>query len=167
MPTLTPELFNLDTVSNSPNETKKIAKQLAGKIKKIKPAAALVVALEGNLGAGKTVFVKGLAQGLKVEANPVSPTFVLMRSYQIKEPKTKFKNLIHIDAYRLKSKKEAAILGWERLTANPQNLIVIEWPEKLKNLIPPNAVFVRFDHLTKPNQRRIIISNHAQPNKKR
>ena len=106
------------------------------------PASARVVALSGELGAGKTTFAQGIARALGVEENVTSPTFVIEKIYQLQNKE--FSRLIHIDAYRLNDPHELEVLGWREIIADPTNLIVIEWPEKVADLIPANAMHVSF-----------------------
>ncbi len=101
-------------------------------------AHATVLTLSGDLGAGKTTFVQGVASVLGVEEPVTSPTFVIMKIYDlINQP---FKRLVHMDAYRLKGKEHLRVLGWEALCADPENLICIEWPEKIEGAIPADAI---------------------------
>lgn len=108
---------------------------------------ATVVALSGDLGAGKTTFVQAVAKTLGIEENATSPTFVIQKTYrlpaEVRPPS--FRRLVHIDAYRLENARELEILGFEELLRDPQNLILIEWPEKVAGLIPKDAVNIRFD----------------------
>lgn len=98
---------------------------------------ATVVALSGELGAGKTAFTQTLAKHFGTEETVASPTFVIQKTYNIKEGP--FQRLIHIDAYRLKSAQELEVLGWQEITSDAGNLIVIEWPERVAELIPAEA----------------------------
>ncbi|HEY4517000.1 MAG TPA: tRNA (adenosine(37)-N6)-threonylcarbamoyltransferase complex ATPase subunit type 1 TsaE [Candidatus Paceibacterota bacterium] len=98
---------------------------------------ATVVALSGELGAGKTTFAQALARALGVEETVNSPTFVIEKIYALSHQK--WQRLIHIDAYRLKSAEELRALGWERMVADKNNLIVIEWPENVAGAIPESA----------------------------
>src|SRR3989338_2308966 len=113
--------------------------------------SATVVALSGELGAGKTTFVQGAAKALGITEQVTSPTFVLEKIYQLegqpfdKAKGKKFERLIHIDAYRLKSAHELEILGWETLLQDPANLILIEWPERVQEAIPKDAILITFD----------------------
>lgn len=93
------------------------------------PDQAMVVGLSGHLGAGKTAFVKALAKEMGVEEIVTSPTFVLMKIYETKD--ARWPRLVHIDAYRLERAEELAALDWERLVADPHNLIMVEWPENV------------------------------------
>ena len=100
---------------------------------------ACVVLLQGDLGSGKTTFTQALARALGIKENLTSPTFVLMKSYKISKETTQrlnlsVKNLVHIDAYRLTSGQDLKNLGWDELVANPDNLIVVEWPEQVADL---------------------------------
>jgi tRNA threonylcarbamoyladenosine biosynthesis protein TsaE len=100
---------------------------------------ALVVGLSGHLGAGKTAFVKAVAKALEIKEEVTSPTFVLMKIYEI-DPNNQrsmingqipWRRLIHIDAYRLERPEELEALDWEDLVADKNNLIMIEWPENV------------------------------------
>lgn len=99
---------------------------------------ATVVALSGELGAGKTAFVKGVAKALRIKEHVTSPTFVIMKIYSLENQQ--FERLIHIDAYRLKGAHHLKVLGWEGLTHDPKNLICIEWPEVAGEAIPVSAL---------------------------
>lgn len=96
---------------------------------------ATLVGLSGHLGAGKTAFVKVLAKSLGVTDEITSPTYVIMKIYDISIDLSlglglcTWKRLVHIDAYRLEKYEELEVLNWEQLIADPNNLIVVEWPE--------------------------------------
>ncbi len=109
---------------------------------------AVVLALTGDLGAGKTAFVKAVAKELGITEHITSPTFVIMKTYDL-PPTTNhgFKTLTHIDAYRLESAHELEVLGWKELLADPDALIAIEWPEKVPGTIPNNAHNFTFEHI--------------------
>lgn len=117
---------------------------------------ATVLALKGDLGVGKTAFVKSLGKILGVKETINSPTFVIMKMYDISYKYKLLKKLIHIDAYRLEEEKELEILGWENLIKNPENLIAIEWPEKVSNLIPENAHIFKFEFVDE-NTRSVTL----------
>lgn len=104
---------------------------------------ATVVALSGDLGAGKTTFAQAVARALGVEETVSSPTFVIEKVYQLSGQS--FEKLIHIDAYRLESAHELEVLGWRETVADPNNLILIEWPERLAALVPEGAIHIRFE----------------------
>ncbi len=104
---------------------------------------ATVVALSGELGAGKTTFAQGIALALGVTESVTSPTFVIEKIYQLDGQV--FSRLIHIDAYRLNDPHELEVLGWKEIAADPANLIIIEWPEKAASLITKDAIRVSFE----------------------
>ncbi|MEK7537023.1 MAG: tRNA (adenosine(37)-N6)-threonylcarbamoyltransferase complex ATPase subunit type 1 TsaE [Patescibacteria group bacterium] len=148
-------------VTKSAKETKQIAAKLAGRLIKKRNRGALVVALEGELGAGKTTFIKGFSKALGIREKILSPTFVLIHKHKIinnkKRIKNKeFKNLYHIDCYRLKSGKDLLKLGIKEIFANPENIVLIEWADRAKKIVPKNAIWIYFSHLEK-NTRRITI----------
>jgi len=96
---------------------------------------AVVVGLSGDLGSGKTTFVQSVAKILKIEKYITSPTFVIQKRYKITNSKISFENLIHIDAYRLESGEELLNLDWKEIVKNPKNLVFIEWPEKVEDIL--------------------------------
>ena len=136
-------------ISKSPEQTKKIAAQI---VQKLQPGD--ILALSGDLGGGKTTFVQGIARALKIKQNITSPTFVLLKSYRIF--KQKFKNLIHIDLYRLKNLKETEALGLSDFLGKANNICVVEWAEKIKRLLPPKTIWLEFDFIDQ-NTRQIKI----------
>ena len=107
---------------------------------------ATVIGLQGNLGSGKTFFTQKFGEIVGVRELMPSPTFVIMKSYNIDWQG--FKKLIHIDAYRLESEKELMQLGWEDLIKEPTNLILIEWPERISKIWPEEAKIIKFKHDT-------------------
>ncbi len=126
-------------------ETSEIAKKFLDKILKNKKVqkGALVVCLSGNLGAGKTAFTQSVAKHLGIKEKVSSPTFVIMKKYAIKSKKSKTHDfLFHFDMYRLKDEQELLNLKWEEIIANPKHLIIIEWPENVKKVIPKGAQLI-------------------------
>ena len=105
---------------------------------------ATVIALQGELGSGKTYFAQQFGKVVGVRENMASPTFVLMKSYSIDWGG--FKKLIHIDAYRLEKDEELLNLGWSEIVKNPENIVLIEWPERVENIIPKDAKRLIFKH---------------------
>jgi tRNA threonylcarbamoyladenosine biosynthesis protein TsaE len=103
---------------------------------------ATVVALSGDLGAGKTAFTKALANLLGIVEIVTSPTFVIEKIYELKGQS--FTYLIHIDAYRIDRSEELRHLGFDQIVSSPENLIVIEWPERVQDIIPKNAKQISF-----------------------
>jgi tRNA threonylcarbamoyladenosine biosynthesis protein TsaE len=122
-------------LSKSTEDTKEIARNFLESIEAGDSAA--VVALKGDLGAGKTAFSQAVGEILGVKENMHSPTFVILKAYSIDWKG--FKNLVHIDAYRLERESELLHLGWEEIIKEPENLVLIEWPENVQGIIPQNA----------------------------
>lgn len=131
-------------ISKNLQETNKIAKLFADKILKSDRSGALVVGLSGDLGTGKTAFTKALAKHLGIREKVDSPTFVIMRKYDLKNQK--HKALLHFDAYRLEDEKELLNLGWDEIASNKDHLVVIEWPENVKKILPKNIQYIYFTH---------------------
>ena len=107
---------------------------------------ATIVALQGDLGAGKTAFTQEVGKILNIRENIHSPTFVIEKIYDIDYHG--FQKLIHIDAYRIEKEAELVNLGWHEITKDPKNLIFIEWPELVPNLIPQDAVRVSLEFVS-------------------
>lgn len=117
---------------------------------------ALVVGLSGNLGAGKTTFSQRFAKKLGVEEYITSPTFVIQKEYDL--PENAFKKLIHIDAYRLKEGRELEVLGFEEILADPESIVLIEWPQHVADILPHDMITLSFV-VTGKETRTITISN--------
>ena len=147
--------------TNSVKETEKVAKNFVEEITRAERARrnnqnALIVGLYGDLGSGKTTFVKGIAKVFGLEKTITSPTFVIEKIYKLKNQV--FDNLIHIDAYRLKNEKELLNLGWREISKNPKNIIFIEWPENVNDILPSDAKNIKFRFVDK-NVREITFLN--------
>lgn len=102
---------------------------------------AAILALHGDLGAGKTTLVQMLAKSLGVMEEVTSPTFVIMKSYETKSVHN-IDQLVHIDAYRIEESDEMRVLGFEGLLQTPNTLVCIEWAENIKDLLPKNIIEV-------------------------
>lgn len=122
-------------ISKSLEETRAVAKEFLSTLEQ--GGKAVIVALQGDLGAGKTAFTQAVGAELGVGENMQSPTFVIMKVYEI--DLRGFKHLIHIDAYRLEKSEELLHLGWGEIMQEPENLIFIEWPENVASIIPADA----------------------------
>ncbi|MFZ2621482.1 MAG: tRNA (adenosine(37)-N6)-threonylcarbamoyltransferase complex ATPase subunit type 1 TsaE [Minisyncoccia bacterium] len=120
-------------VSKNLEETQKVAKDF---VLSLSPNSekAVVVGLYGNLGAGKTTFTQAVARTFGVEETVTSPTFVIEKIYELTDQK--FTHLIHIDAYRLEKSEELLSLGFNKIISDPKNLILIEWPDRVANIMP-------------------------------
>jgi tRNA threonylcarbamoyladenosine biosynthesis protein TsaE len=132
-------------ISRSPADTAAIAREFASKLE-ANTKGATVIALSGELGAGKTAFVKAFAASFGIPAEDVtSPTFVIEKRFPIQG--RAWKTLVHIDAYRLESATEIERLGWKATLADSSNLVLIEWPEKIGVALPANAIHIEFSHI--------------------
>lgn len=105
---------------------------------------AVILALSGDLGTGKTTITKEIAKHLGVRENVISPTFVIMKIYKTKDKI--FKNLIHIDAYRLENDEEILMLGWKDMIEDKNNLIILEWPERVLKCLPIDVFSINIEH---------------------
>lgn len=132
----------------SENQTKKLAQDLA------KDFTHGVIALSGVLGVGKTTFVQGFAKGLGIKEKIISPTFVLIRQHKIPNSK---RVLYHVDLYRLAGNQIANSLGLEDLMSNLTSVVLIEWAEKVKDLLPKNTIWISF---------KTLNENHGSSNKR-
>lgn len=103
---------------------------------------ATVIGLEGDLGSGKTAFTKEAARLLGVTEEVLSPTFVIAKFYPLFQQQ--WKQLVHVDAYRIEDPQEIRVLKWETLLSDPGNLIVVEWPEQIGDLFPHDATRFHF-----------------------
>ena len=144
----------IQITSKSDKETKNFAKKLAKNAFKL--SGTVVFSLEGELGAGKTTFTQGFAQGLKIKEKIQSPTFVILKIYKIGSRK----KLIHVDAYRLQA-KDFKVFCWKKFVnppaGGPQNIILVEWGNKIKNILPKNTIRIIFKHGKKSNERILVI----------
>jgi len=143
--------------SSSVEETKKIAASILSMALDKKRQGALVLALEGELGAGKTHFAQGIAKYLEIERNVTSPTFVLMKKYSIAKRGLSFKRLYHLDCYRVYSSDEILDLGWQDITSDSTNIILVEWAERIEDIIPKDAVWINFKNIKSNSKNERII----------
>lgn len=146
-------------ITRTARATQKIAFDFARQILKSAPRKrAIVLGLVGDLGSGKTIFAKGFARGLGIKKVVTSPTFVLEKIYKLNGKK--YEHFVHIDAYRLKNSKEIDDLGFKDLAGHPRNIILIEWADRIKNILPRDCIIINFKHIKK-DQREIIINKNA------
>jgi tRNA threonylcarbamoyladenosine biosynthesis protein TsaE len=132
-----------EVTTSSADETRALGREIGNTLKR-----GDVLLLEGELGAGKTTFVKGVAEACKVEAMVRSPTFALMHRYR-GDP-----DLVHVDLYR---ESEAAGLEDLYLDADGDDvIIVVEWPRQLADYLWPDAPRILFDHVDETT-RRIVV----------
>lgn len=145
----------MEILTNSPGHTKKVGEVLAKEILKTKVFnKALIIGLEGDLGGGKTTFLQGFAKGLGIKEKILSPTFIVFRRFKLKG--SKFKNFYHIDCYRIAKSKEVLDLGFKEIVSNFQNIVAIEWSDKIKKILPKNSLILKFQFVNK-NSRKIWL----------
>lgn len=137
----------LEVETDSPEATEALGVRLAECL-----AAGAVIALEGDLAAGKTCLVRGMARALGVPAAQVhSPTFTLVNRYQGRTG-----TLYHLDLYRLSGPEELGELGWEEI-CEPDGFAAIEWAERAATCLPEGVIYLRLAHAGE-NRRRIAIT---------
>ncbi len=137
-------------ITASEKQTFEFAKKLAQKLK-----GGEIIGLVGDLGAGKTIFTKGIAAGLGIKQNITSPTFVLMKVYEVKSLKFKVKSLCHIDAYRIKTPQDIIAIGAEEYFNRPGTVTVIEWADNIKKILPKKTRYINL--LQEGKRKRKII----------
>ena len=133
-------------------DTQKLARALVKKI--ILKDGPSVMALYGDLGSGKTTFVQFLAKALKVKEKILSPTFVIIKNFAFGDGRC----LIHIDAHRLRSAKDLLALGLQDILRNKENVVVIEWPEKVERYLPRGTIRI-FLKISGENERKAVTKN--------
>ncbi len=138
-------------ITKSFEETQALGLELAKKLK-----GGEVLALHGDLGSGKTTFMQGLAKGLGIKRNIISPTFIIMRTYAIGND-SNIQNLYHVDLYRIASENDIDGLGLKELLGEKENIVAIEWPEKIKKVLPKNKIDIYFEYLQE-DKRKIRIA---------
>ena len=126
----------MDFFSRSPQQTRSIGMRLGGALQ-----AGDVICLQGDLGAGKTTFVQGIAKGWGSLDSVSSPTFIIVNVYRRADQS----QLFHMDAYRLDSMPEAEELDLDSMLA--QGPLLIEWPERINGLVPDERLWVQLEHI--------------------
>jgi len=168
--------FNIESEKELGNIAEEIYKNLLLKIaledRTGKKYNATVIALFGDLGAGKTTFTKYFAEKLGINADKIiSPTFVLQKRFSLEggqekdsdkksleedSKKHSFKNLFHLDVYRIDSSKEILSLGWDNMISNQENIVLVEWADKIKDILPDDTIKMFFES-TDVNSRKIKV----------
>jgi len=173
------KLFNMNKntfITTSSVQTKKLGSLLAEELcggpastrenDRSSTRGGEIICLSGDLGAGKTTFTQGLLKGLKIKGPYTSPTFNILKEYRIskfefrnnknsfKIQNSKFK-IFHIDAYRVGS-KDILDLGFKDFANRPDSIVIIEWAERIKKIIPPSALWINFEWLSE-KERKITL----------
>jgi tRNA threonylcarbamoyladenosine biosynthesis protein TsaE len=143
-------------ITNSKEETVTLAERFTQTLK-----SGDFLAFYGDLGSGKTTFIQGLAKGLGIQRRIISPTFIIIRRYELK-PKTenlKLNFFYHIDLYRTETKNDLLGLGIDEIIQNPNNIVALEWAEKMGEMLPKRRIDVHMEYLGE-DQRRITIERY-------
>lgn len=140
-----PKIITTDSLKKTQNFARDFAKNLKG---------GDILCLYGNLGSGKTSFVQGLAKGFGIIRRIISPTFIIARRYEMGDL-----NLYHIDLYRTQTLQDLLSIGIDEILEGDNNIIAIEWAEKLLDLIPKKRIDLKFEYIDE-NKRKITIENH-------
>jgi len=143
----------MEITTLSTEETKNLAKQVAEKLN-----SGDILILEGDLGAGKTTFVRYLTEALGFTDRVQSPTFVLARQYCKSKTNSLIKNINHLDLYRLTSPKELPDIGLKEYFNQPGSITVIEWPNIASDILPANVIKIKIDVLGE-NERKFNVYN--------
>lgn len=136
------ETLEIRSESELQNVAKRVLEML---VRKKQDNAATVLALSGDLGAGKTTFTQVLAQELGITEAVTSPTFVVLKVYESTDQKQPFTRLAHIDAYRIDDVDEMRVLRFGELLTQNDTIICIEWAEKIASLLPAHTVWMRME----------------------
>ena len=151
-------------ITDNSEQTRKLGELLAGELR-----GGEIICLMGELGSGKTTFSQGVLKGLGAKGPYTSPTFVVIKQYKkftkVRPfPSPTFRrgipqgqtfNTYHIDVYRV-GPKDILDLGWEEIISSKDNIIIVEWAERIKQIIPKKAMWIKFEHKGK-NKRGVTI----------
>ncbi|OHA62540.1 MAG: tRNA (adenosine(37)-N6)-threonylcarbamoyltransferase complex ATPase subunit type 1 TsaE [Candidatus Wildermuthbacteria bacterium RIFCSPHIGHO2_12_FULL_45_9] len=147
-------------ISHSIEETRDFARQRAREWLGLPIGKrAIVVALKGNLGSGKTLFVQSVADALGIREKILSPTFVIHKSYMFSDLEHCARTLHHIDCYRLEQEEDIPGFAWKEILADPRAIILIEWPERIKDVLPKDTIWLEFEVISE-TARKIHRSEH-------
>lgn len=141
--------------TNNVEQTRALAERVAQWAERYENGGALILALTGELGSGKTTFVQAFARALGVEDKILSPTFVILKKFPI--PDSSFDVLYHIDCYRLEEPEELLKLGFEDIIKQPQHLVIVEWADKVEQILPAHRLSLHFE-VTGKNKRAINVT---------
>ena len=150
-----------EIITNNSEETKEFAKMLCQQwleINKIKNSNWLVC-LYGDLGGGKTTFSQGLGEELGVKEIVNSPTFLIMKKYISAIKTNKKYTLYHFDCYRISDYQEILDLGWEDILSGENNIILVEWPERIEKILPKERLNLKFE-VVDENMRKIVFDKY-------
>ena len=139
------DAHTLEFFSRSPEQTQRVGLRLGSLLQR-----GDVICLQGDLGAGKTTLVQGLAQGWGSLDPVTSPTFIIVNVYRRPDEG----QLFHMDAYRLKSSPEAAELDLDEMLA--QGSLLVEWPERIQQVLPDNCLWISFEYVAEEHRQMLL-----------
>jgi tRNA threonylcarbamoyladenosine biosynthesis protein TsaE len=137
-------------ITNSFEETQLLGEKFAKNLK-----GGDFVAFYGDLGSGKTTFIQGLAKGLGVKRRIISPTFIIVRHYEISGG-----NFYHVDLYRTETKHDLLGVGLDQIIKDENNIVALEWAEKMGEILPNKRSEINCEYLQENNKRKITIKKY-------
>ena len=142
----------MEVITKSAKETKSLGEEYGTGL--VSANGSVLLALSGDLGSGKTTFLQGFAKGLGIKRRVVSPTFILMRKYDVARGRVFY----HIDLYRLdeSASEELENLGFDEIVGDPTSIVAVEWAEKAGEAFPKETVWIDFEYVSK-TKRKIEI----------
>lgn len=141
---------NQKFITHSAEETRALGRKLA---REIMPET--ILCLSGDLGAGKTTFTQGFLEGIGAEHPFMSPTFVIMKQYDLFAPVNGVERAYHVDAYRVES-KDFETIGFSEWCEDKKGIVILEWPERVAKLLPEKRIDITFKSVSE-NEREIKI----------
>ncbi len=140
--------------SSSPAHTHRFAADIAARLKKAPHRAhAIVLALRGDLGSGKTTFTQAFLKAFGVRGRVTSPTFVLMQRYVLRD--RWFKQAYHLDGYRLRTAADFRDIGLREILRDPHAIVLIEWPARARMMLPKKNISISFRHGRTEHERHV------------
>ncbi len=160
--------MNKKYLTVSPSQTKEIARKLAKRfLDRLPEKQSFILGLKGDLGGGKTTFLQGFAEGLGIKEKITSPTFVIARRFGFPssgKEGIEFRNFYHFDCYRIRNPKEILSLDFVKIISDPRNIVAIEWPERIKKLLPKGISLIGFKFIDKRTRKIMIRLKDARQN---
>ena len=143
--------------THSKEETRNFGKKLASEI-----LPGTLLCLRGDLGAGKTTLVQGLLEGLGANRPYVSPTFVIMKQYELGIPgSTGITRVYHADAYRVGT-RDFTEIGFAEWCADPQGIVIVEWPERIMEILPEKRIDIMLTSISETDREIAIKEKTAK-----
>lgn len=128
-------------ITNETKETITLGEKIGKNLKK-----GAIICLYGQLGSGKTTFVQGIAKGLGIQKRLISPTFIILRTYDINPTSgSRIINFYHVDLYRTEGEDDVRGIGLDEILKNKEDIVAIEWAEKLGDLLPKKRIDIYFE----------------------